>query len=379
MVAKRQATRQQGRAVKKVKHDPVTAKVKEVLDAFQRDDCDVGGSPSFREGLVAAFPMAMGLGAAKDERHEYQEKVGNMVAEFLAATKDKFEESHKAAKDEHTAAEKVKSSKEADVTAAEAALEEHQKMESEARDTHVRSSDGVIEARKKLEATTYEVENFDAAQMAKAKERAEFGSALETEFASLKNGTVEDTKEKKSLLSTVNAVLDRLGVDKALISAAAPALTKAPAGRGGFDNTVVEQVEAALKGKVDSLAEDLNNGETTKASKMAAQASAQEELNAAEAKMSENQTTVSEAEAQTKQSKAALKQAKDSLKEQEKIVADLDIKAFYQKVHCENFSDAIAAFEFLRDRESTVPEAEAEQEVKEVAMEDETNTIGIAA
>merc|ERR1719217_818234 len=148
--------------------------------------------------------------------------------------------------------------------------------------------------------------------MAKAKERAEFGSALETEFASLKNGTVEDTKEKKSLLSTVNAVLDRLGVDKALISAAAPALTKAPAGRGGFDNTVVEQVEAALKGKVDSLAEDLNNGETTKASKMAAQASAQEELK--------------EAEAQTKQSKAALKQAKDSLKEQEKVVADLDIK-----------------------------------------------------
>merc|ERR1719217_1595623 len=207
--------------------------------------------------------------------------------------------------------------------------------------------------------------------MAKAKERAEYGSALETEFTALKNGTVEDTKEKKSLLSTVNAVLDKLGVDKALISAASPALTKAPSGRGPFDNTVVEQVETALKSKVDSLAEELNNGETAKATIMAAQAAAQEELKAAEAKKSEDETKASEAEAQTKESKNALKQAKDSLKEQEKIVADLDIKAFYQKVHCENFSDAIAAFEFLRDRESTAPEAEAEQEVKEVAMEDE--------
>jgi len=380
MVAKRQATRQQGRAGKKAKLDPVSAKVKEVMDAFQRDDCEVAGMPEFMEGLVAAFPLAMGFGAAKDERHEYQEKVGNIVLQFLQTTEAKFQESHKAAKAEHSSAEALKSTKETEVTSAETALEEHKKVESEARDNKVSSSTSVKEGKKTLEAATFEVENFDATQLAKAKDRAEYGSALETEFASLKNGTVEDAKEKKSLLSTVNAVLDKLGVDKALISAASPALTKAPSGRGPFDNTVVEQVENALKSKVDSLQEDLNNGETTKASKMAAQAAAQEELKAAEAKLSEDESKVSEAEAQTKESKNALKQAKDSLKEQEKIVADLDIKAFYQQTHLENFREAIVAFEFLRDRESTVPEAEAEAEAeKAVAMEDEANTIGVAA
>merc|ERR1719388_572308 len=94
---------------------------------------------------------------------------------------------------------------------------------------------------------------------------------------------------------------------------------------------------------------------------MAAQAAAQEELKAAEAKLSEDESKVSEAEAQTKESKNALKQAKDSLKEQEKVVADLDVKAFYQETYLNNYSEAIAALNFLQERMSTVPEAEAEK------------------
>jgi len=360
MGAKRQATRQPARAGKKAKLDPVSAKVKEVLDALERDDCEVS-PPTFREGLIAAFPLAMGVGCAKDERHSYQEKLGNVVLEIFQTTKAKFEETHKAAKEEHAAADAVKSSKEGTVAAAEATLEEHKKAESDARDTHLSSSDAVTDARKKLEAASSEVETFDATQLQKAKERAEFGSALETEFATLKDGTVEDAKEKKALFSTLSKVMEKIGVDKALISAALPALSKAASARGSFDVTVVEQVETALRARVDSLQEELNNGETVKAGKVAEQAVAQEVLNAAEVKLTEDQSKETEAEAQTKESKNALKQAKDDLKEQEKIVADLDIKAYYQESHLCNFQDAIAALEVLRDRESTVPEAEAEK------------------
>lgn len=361
MGAKRQATNKQTRPVKKAKLDPVSAKVKEVLDALERDDCEVGGTPSFREGLIAAFPFAMGLGSAKDERHSFQEKLGSIVLEIFQTTEAKFQESHKAAKDEHAAADAVKSSKQAAVAAAESALEEHKKAESDARDNQLSSSDAVSDAQKKLEAASSEVETFDATQLEKAKKRAEYGSALETEFATLKDGTVEDGKERKALLSTLNAVLQKIGVDKALISAASPAFSKVAGARGSFDVTVVEQVEAALRARVDSLAEDLNNGETVKAAKVADQAAAQEALNAAEAKLAEDQSKVSGAEDQTKESKAALKQAKDDLKEQEKLVADLDIKAYCQESHLCNFRDAIAAVQSLRDRESTVPETETEK------------------
>jgi len=368
MGAKRQVARQPARGVKRAKLDPVSAKVKEVVDALQRDDCEVGGAPSYREGLISAFPLAMGLGAAKDERHAYQDQVGNIVLEILQATANKFQESHQAAKNEHDVAGEVKSSKEAAVAAAEAALEEHKKVESEAGDTYSSSLDGVMQAQKSLEEASSEVENFDATQLTKAQERAEYGSALETEFTTLKNGTVEDAKEKKTLLSTLNTVLQKLGVDKAMVSAAAPALTKAAPARGAFDITVVEQVEAALKTRVDSLAEDLNNGETVKANKVAVEAERKKTLTAAEAKVAADETKKNEAGAQTKESKNALKQAKDSLKEQEKIVADLDVKAFYQEAHLGSFREAIAALEFLQGRESTAPEPEAEAD-KVVAME----------
>jgi len=358
--------------VKRAKLDPVSAKVKEVLDALERDDCEVHSS-SFREGLIAAFPLAMGLGSAKDERHSYQEKVGSIVLEILQTTEAKFQESYKVAKEEHAAAVAVKSSKEAAVTASEAALEAATKFESDARDTQLSSADAVTDAQKKLDVASSEVDNFDATQLEKGKERAEVGSALETELAALKDGTVEDAKEKKALLSIVSAALQKIGVDKALISAAAPALTKAGSTRGSFDNTVVDQVEGALRARVTTLDEDLNNGDSVKASKLAAQTAAQEVLTAAEAKVAEDQSKASEAEAQTKESKTALKQAKDSLKEQEKIVQELEVKAFYQETYLTNFTEAIAALEFLENRMSTVPETEMEK--AQVSIETEDNGV----
>eukprot|EP00746_Dinoflagellata_sp_MGD_P160576 gnl/MRDRNA2_/MRDRNA2_87411_c0_seq1.p1 gnl/MRDRNA2_/MRDRNA2_87411_c0~~gnl/MRDRNA2_/MRDRNA2_87411_c0_seq1.p1 ORF type:complete len:376 (+),score=129.08 gnl/MRDRNA2_/MRDRNA2_87411_c0_seq1:81-1208(+) len=374
MGAKRQATRQQTRGVKKAKLDPVSAKVKEVLDALERDDCEVH-SQSFREGLIAAFPLAMGLGSAKDERHSYQEKVGSIVLEILQTAEAKYQESYKVARAAHAAAVEVKSAKEAAVTASEAALEESTKLASDARDTHLSSADAVTEAQKKLDEASSEVENFDATQLEKGKERAEVGSALETELKALKEGTVEDAKEKKSLQSVVNAALNKIGVDKALIQAAPAALSKAVSSRGSFDNTVVEQVEAALQARVNALDEDINNGPAVKESKLASQTAAQEALAAAEAKVAEDQTKSSEADTQVKEAKTALKQAKDALKEQEKAVADLDVKAYYEETYLSNFTEAIAALKFLEDRMSTVPEAETEKVQTSIAMETDNGVV----
>merc|ERR1712086_746185 len=105
MVAKRQATRQGARAVKKAKLDPVSAKLKDVLDALSREDCELMGSDIYREGILAALPLAVGLGAAKDERHAYQEQVASIVLEILKATEDKFEKSLAAAKEELSGAQ----------------------------------------------------------------------------------------------------------------------------------------------------------------------------------------------------------------------------------------------------------------------------------
>jgi len=368
MVAKRQGGAI-GRPAKKAKLDPVSKKVKEVLDALSHEDCEVGGTPAYREGLRAAFPLAVGLGAAKDERHAYQDKVANIVLEVLRVTKAKFEERLNAAKGEHSTGESVKSSKEAAVTEAEAMLENQKNVEKEARDMLSTSKDAVKQAKKTVAEATSEVDNFDSIQLEKKEEHEEFSSALDTAFGTLKAGTVEDAKEKKSKLNTVSRVLRKLSVDEGLCNATPSALTKAPDARGSFDNTVVDQVETALRAHVDSLAAELSNGETVKASKVVEQATAQEALDAAEAKVVENQATVTEADAKTKELKAALVQAKAGLKEQESIVGDMETKSFYEQSHVDNFKEAIEAFEFLRDRASIVPEAEEE---KVAAMETST-------
>jgi len=110
---------------------------------------------------------------------------------------------------------------------------------------------------------------------------------------------------------------------------------------------------------------------------VAEQTTAQGVLATTEAKMAENHTAVTEAATKTKEFETAVVQAKAILTEQEGVVSDMETKGFIEKCHLESFQEALQAFEFLRERVSTVPEVEAE---KMVVMEtsitmDEVNLV----
>jgi len=378
MVAKRQAT-QGARAGKRAKLDPVSAKVKEVVDALSREDCELKGPAIWREGILAALPLAIGLDAAKDERHAYQDQVAQIAFEVLKATEEKFEKSLAAAKEELCAAQSSQATKEESLKEAEGALEEQKKMAQEAEVTLTESQEALMQATTKLKEISQAVENFDVIQQGKEQEHAELSSAFETVFEKLKTGTWEDAMEKKSVLSQLSLVLKKLEVDQGLRSAAPPALSKAPAERGDFDNMVVDQIQESLKTRVESLAADVSNGETLKSAKVTEQTEAEETLGTSQATVEANNAAVVLAKEKIVEIEATLTRAKADLKEQSKIVADVDVKTFYEQSHLECFQESLQALEFLCERISTPPEAAMELE-KVAAMDtsvaiDEANLV----
>lgn len=377
MVAKRQAT-QGARAGKRAKLDPVSAKVKEVLDALSREDCELMEPATYREGILAAVPLAIGLGAAKDERHAYQEQVAQIVFETLKATEEKFEKSLAAAKDELSAAQSSQAAKETSLTRAQGALEEQKKMAQEAQDALTVSQEALMQATTNLKEISKAVDNFDIVQQGKEQEHAELSSAFESVFEKLKTGTWEDAMEKKSVLSQLSLVLKKFDVDQSLRSAAPSAMSKNPADRGDFDNMVVDQIQESLKARVESLAADVSNGETLKSAKVTEQTEAQETLDTSTATVEANKAAVVSAEEKIVELEATLTQAKVDLKEQSKIVGDVDVKTFYEQSHLENFKEALQALEFLRERTSTPPEGEALMELEKVAAMDASVAMGEA-
>lgn len=363
MAPNKRAGGRNDKAPKKLKLDPVTVKVNEVLDALSKDECEVPGPPSCREGLLAAVPHALGLGAAIDERHVFQTSVARMVGDILNASEVKLQQILKEAKENHEASKTEQVSRDAALEDTQHRLATQHTEVKERKDRLLADIVAEKETKKALEAATSEVTNFDTLQLAKVSHRDELGAVLRENFEALRSGEFANPRDEHVHLNKLTAMLKKLNIDKSLENAIPAALAKKPIDRGGFDETVVSQVHDALKENLETLENELGNGEALKKQKESELSAAQASRANAEKERMSSQEAVTAAEETCSELQAEVKRAQHSTEEQKEAVSDLEIRVFIENVKLESLQSAIQAFAFLRDRVADTPAPEGQGEL----------------
>jgi len=174
------------------------------------------------------------------------------------------------------------------------------------------STTGTKTAQEELVAATSEqtAGDLDLVQAAKKKDSAE--TVQSSDLAALKDGTAADVAKA---VKAVTDVGEELGLEAQLISSATIALKKMPDQRGSFDGIVVTQVNEQLGTAIETLVEQLDNGEAAKAERAAKVEACKQRVDAATAHGEVCQE-------QLKAAKAALKEAEVARKAAEKAVKD---------------------------------------------------------
>merc|ERR1719364_230869 len=74
------------------KGDPVKENLDKVLKYLKDSDhCDVQGPETCRDMLIQALPHALGMGAASDERCEFQANLGSFIGEVITGSVAKWQ------------------------------------------------------------------------------------------------------------------------------------------------------------------------------------------------------------------------------------------------------------------------------------------------
>jgi len=98
--------------------------------------------------------------------------------------------------------------------------------------------------------------------------------ALAGDLVQLKSGNVGETTPD-TLYQKLEPLLLKLDLDASLRSATKPALLNAPAGRGLFDNKVIEELESSFSAKIEQLSRVLADGQPATDARMAVVAEAE--------------------------------------------------------------------------------------------------------
>merc|ERR1712078_388796 len=75
----------------------------------------------------------------------------------------------------------------------------------------------------------------------------------------LLDGSIESAKDQKKHFSILTPLLKKLGADVSLVGSFSSALGKKPAGRGEFDNMVVQQIGDFLAAQIVTAEKNLDD------------------------------------------------------------------------------------------------------------------------
>jgi len=314
MAPNKRTAGQNGKAAKKPKLDPITEKIEQVLDALRMQECEVPEPRTCLDSFLGAVPYALGHGAASNERHEYQTSVANMVGEILSATEVSWQQRVKQAKDNHEAAKNEEASQDAILEVVQSRFSGQRTKVEEVKNQVQADIKAETDAKKVLAQATWEVNNFDSMQSAKAAQRDEITEVLQNDFEKLKVAEYASSQDERVHLKKLMKILADLSPDKSLLSALPDALKKKPNDRGTFDNMVVSQAHDSLKAKLEVLEGELGKGEALKAEKQSEMQSAQAALAAAQETRAASEETLKEAEQKCSELEADENSMTESLK-----------------------------------------------------------------
>jgi hypothetical protein len=296
----------------------------------------------------------------KDERHEYQKSVIDMVNEALLGIQAALSQAVKDADAVVTGADALKQQRDAALETAKAAVV--------AMEADLADKKGKLASDKEaMVAAVASLKEAETAQTQGDLELTEAGGKkekMEAAMAEALNPLKEGGGNKK-LLKDLEKLAKTFKIDESLMEALHRSLTKAAASRSHFDGVAVHEFEVACQKILADLADVLKNGEPGKIEREAKVQGAKAVQEAAVAKHEASTTAASDAVASLKQSNIDAKIASvgvsNFLSEMKEAGNDLDKK----KTALQDFQEgALADFAFLKD-----PPVPVEEPVVEAAAE----------
>merc|ERR1719375_2078254 len=184
---------------------------------------------------------------------------------------------------------------------------------------------------------------------------------MQSIFAPLKDGTVTDQK----CLDALAASLKPLALDQSLTDAMRVPLAKPVAERSGFDDIVVQQLEAAIAKHIEGLAGKIDQAEQLKAERGAAVGSASSALEACKAAQNKREGKEVTAEEEAAHATIEWRAAKKAVKALGPQLRKAETALARSSAALSRFLEARGEFEALRDLAG--PPEEEEEAAQETA------------
>lgn len=276
-MVKRTAT--YGGANKKMKlSGPLAAKFSIIEKAFtQVSDLP----PSALKMLVDCLPMS--LGQPQDARHAFQTEVVNIIGKMFETTAQGLDGEISKIQEQLDGAKGAEEAKEKESEEAQKKLDEKEKsFEQRTYDLAAVAKDFRAAKSAYLEAKSKQVEG-DAELEKAAKKVSTMEAAVKDMITPLTAPTGEELDTDK-MTSKLISFLSSSGFEESLITALKPALAKAPAERGDFDQMCFKELSEEVSKRIADLQTLLSAGAAGKQERAAAVQAAEETKAAASKK-----------------------------------------------------------------------------------------------
>jgi chromosome segregation ATPase len=340
--------------MKKPARDPRNSQLESVVAAVKHAAHLSGPS---RAMLAATVKSSLGLPI--EDRHEYQEKVVQMIGETLEACQKGFADSLAELEAKVAGSDDDRAARSAASAEVAAQLEAKTQDCTEKEATLEKIHEDVGPKKAALAAAQKEQKGLDKKLEKAASDRARYDEAIAGTYTQLVEGTWDDVKGAKGLLKQLAPFCKELKVEFSLMTSLGSAVEKKPEDRGEFDKVVLGQLGDALKERAANLAAAVDGGpaETERCAAevsrcqqeldhtVQAEATAQEAFDAAEAEKQELKKDV----------KAKAKAVASFEVDAAKIISDRDDAVSTLE---EFRSGPLAAFAALKVFSSAPPETE---------------------
>eukprot|EP00933_Yihiella_yeosuensis_P073569 TRINITY_DN82283_c0_g1_i1.p1 TRINITY_DN82283_c0_g1~~TRINITY_DN82283_c0_g1_i1.p1 ORF type:complete len:387 (+),score=152.30 TRINITY_DN82283_c0_g1_i1:127-1287(+) len=373
--SKRTSTASASAAAKRAKKDDTMKKCQEI--ACSLTIAQKSGMPASVTTLLASV-LPHCLPVFKDERHEFQ----NSLLEMIQKTLDSAQQALSA---EVASAEEVVNGGDDERQRRETAVATSLQALLDSQEAHKAKQAAKPEKLEALKLASDSLKDSQAKQKSGDHDALVLESgkqALERAIADLLTPLKEGTGGKRQLQALAKQ-LHASSLEDSLIEAVELPLNKKPDTRGNFDKVVLEQVDTQIAEKLAALTSKLAAEAPAREARAAEVKAAQDNYDACKAASdtaAEELKCAKEAEAAAK---TALAAAKESSKNHTQELLDAASHLDSARKNLENFrSGVLVAFEELLGRTAPVPEAETEA-LQENKLEEnkaaETDTVELEA
>lgn len=349
---------------KTVNQTPMVVEVLSKAEALPSDLRTV-----FEVALPIIFGDKHNEGSNKDDRHAYEAEIVDQAEKSLADAQAAVEKAHAEAlaKQNEVIAPAEHARRTAALKAANEGLEAVKAKLEDKKEAHAAAKKAVHDAEKNLKAAEKDSQKTEKEMQALADKKGSLSEILENEFVQLRDGT-SLTPEGKQAVKKLTSIGKEYSLDETLISTLPMTCKKDPTTRTEFETMMFTSLKNAIDREIATISDKLGLLEPSKAEKLAAVASAKEEVERLESVQTAAHDEFSAANAASKDAGKEVSKADDYLY---KIWKDMKTACDAQDelaAELKNFKDnVVTAFQQLKEKQPAEEEVEEEEAAEEEA------------